>query len=80
MRTGFAGGGEAALPQNCEGDLVKLFSALKRFSEIHGPVRTGRFYVFKEVSSVDEMSLNYTHTMIPSKKYFIKPRERNSRD
>lgn len=57
-------------------DLPKLFGALRRFGEIHGPVRMGRFYAFREVSSVDEMSLDYTRTMIPPKKYFTRPRER----
>ncbi|RDD53395.1 MAG: hydrogenase [Candidatus Korarchaeota archaeon NZ13-K] len=58
-----------------KGDLPKLLSALKEFGEVHGPVRYGKFHSFRRVDSADEMDLSYTRTMIPPKKYFVRPRE-----
>jgi len=53
----------------------ELFEALKSWGEVHAPVKVGRFYSFKRVESLGEFTLSYTRTMIPPKKYFVKPFE-----
>lgn len=54
-----------------------FFENLKSFGRIYGPVKTGASsYAFKEVSSAEEMDLSYTRTMIPPKKFFVKPIEK----
>jgi len=54
-----------------------FFENLKSFGRIYGPVKTGAsFHAFKEVSSAEEMDLSYTRTMIPPKKFFVKPIEK----
>lgn len=56
-------------------DLRELLSVFQRFGEVHGPVRNGKFHSFAKVGSADEIDLNYTRTMIPPKKYLLRPRE-----
>ena len=56
-------------------DLPKFFELLRSYGEVHGPVKYGKFHKFAEVSSFEQMDLSYTRTMIPPKKYFIRPRE-----
>jgi len=54
-----------------------FFENLRSFGRVYGPVKTGTAtYAFKEVSSFGEMDLSYTRTMIPPKKFFIKPKEK----
>ena len=42
---------------------------------IRDRVKRGKFYSFAKVNSPDELCLNYNRTMLPPKKYFIKPYE-----
>jgi len=54
-----------------------FFESLKDFGKIYGPVKTGvSVHAFKEVSSANQMDLSYTRTMIPPKKFFVKPQEK----
>ncbi|MCS7139297.1 MAG: 4Fe-4S dicluster domain-containing protein [Candidatus Nezhaarchaeota archaeon] len=53
----------------------EFFEALKKWGEVHAPVKHGKFYSFKRVSSPGEVVLDYNRTMIPPKKFFIKPLE-----
>ncbi len=56
-------------------DLANLIEKLRKWGELHGPIKKGRFHSFERFNSIDEIDLNYTRTMIPPKKYFMKPRE-----
>ncbi len=57
-------------------DFASFFESLRKYGKIYGPVKISESYGFKEVSNVDELSLDYPRTMIPPKKFFIKPQER----
>jgi sulfhydrogenase subunit beta (sulfur reductase) len=53
-----------------------FFNALKEHGTVVAPVKTTEdIYSFKPISDPSEASLLYTRTMIPPKKYFIKPDE-----
>ncbi len=59
-----------------KGDFDALFGELKKHGPTYGPVKTGRLsYAFMRVDSPGEMDLSYTRTMIPVKKFFVRPRE-----
>ncbi|MGB9630422.1 MAG: 4Fe-4S dicluster domain-containing protein [Candidatus Methanodesulfokora sp.] len=53
-----------------------FFKSLEKWGAVYGPVKRGRIYSFEKIKDPNEMSLNYTRTMIPPKKFFVKPRER----
>jgi len=57
-------------------NLHSFFESLKKIGKVHGPVKiAGSSYDFREVDSLDEVDLTYTRTMIPPKKFFVKPKE-----
>ncbi|MEM4576003.1 MAG: 4Fe-4S dicluster domain-containing protein [Candidatus Nezhaarchaeales archaeon] len=56
-------------------NLSKLFDSLKRFGEVYAPVKKSNSYSFTAVDSLDDVSLNYNRTILPPKKFFIKPFE-----
>jgi sulfhydrogenase subunit beta (sulfur reductase) len=49
---------------------------LKAYGRVYGPVKIGEFYSFQEIKNSNELSLDYTRTMIPPKKFFLKLKER----
>ena len=49
---------------------------LETYGKIYGPVKTGESCSFQEISQSKEMALNYSRTMIPPKKFFLKLKER----
>lgn len=53
----------------------EFFETLKRFGEVHAPVKKGKLSFFAKVDSPDDAALNYNRTMLPPKKYFVKPLE-----
>lgn len=60
------------LPKEAFGE---FFEVLKRYGEVHAPTRKGKFFSFTKVDSLDEVVLNYNRTILPPKKYFVKPLE-----
>ncbi|MEM2109549.1 MAG: 4Fe-4S dicluster domain-containing protein [Candidatus Odinarchaeota archaeon] len=59
-----------------EKDLNSFISILGEFGVVYGPVKeTGKLYNFTEISDYQRLSLNYTRTMIPPKKFLLKTRE-----
>jgi len=57
-------------------DFDDFFKNLKKLGDIYGPVRVrDSFYEFRKVNAASEIDLSYTRTMIPPKKFFIKPKE-----
>ncbi|MCD6372769.1 MAG: 4Fe-4S dicluster domain-containing protein [Thermococcus sp.] len=54
----------------------EFFNFLQRLGPTYGPVKEGKTHHFREVKGVSEMDLNYTRTMLPPKKFFVRPRER----
>ncbi len=57
-------------------DLENFIFILKKFGVVHAPVReAGRVYEFTELTDSKILQLNYTRTMIPPKKFFLKPKE-----
>ncbi len=57
-------------------DLEQFTSTLKQFGSIYGPVKkTSRGCEFTELTDFKDLQLNYTRTMIPPKKFFLKPKE-----
>jgi len=57
------------------GNFESFFESLKQWGEIHAPVKRGNIYSFARVESLSEVSLDYTRTVLPPKKYFVRPRE-----
>lgn len=53
----------------------EFFDSLKQWGEINAPVKQGNIYSFSKVDSLKEVILDYTRTMLPPKKFFIKPRD-----
>jgi sulfhydrogenase subunit beta (sulfur reductase) len=49
---------------------------MKTYGTIYGPVKNNEFYSFQEIDNSSEMALNYSRTMIPPKKFFLKLKER----
>jgi len=57
-------------------NLYAFFDALENMGKVYGPVKVGgSTYDFREAGSLDEIDLTYTRTMIPPKKFFVKPKE-----
>ena len=55
-------------------NLIKFIGGLNIFGEIHAPVRRDeKSFVFSAVKDLSEIELNYTRTILPLKKYFLKP-------
>jgi len=55
-------------------NLAEFIGCLRSFGEIHAPVKRGkRSFVFAPVKDLSEIELNYTRTILPLKKYFLKP-------
>ncbi len=52
-----------------------FFEVLSTYGEVHAPVKKRSNYFFEKVESPAELTLDYTRTMIPPKKYFIKTYE-----
>jgi sulfhydrogenase subunit beta (sulfur reductase) len=57
-------------------NLEAFVEDLKAYGSVYGPVKIGEFYSFQEIKNSNEMSLDYTRTMIPPKKFFLKLKER----
>jgi sulfhydrogenase subunit beta (sulfur reductase) len=58
-------------------DFYNFFEILKEQGKVYGPTSIGgSSHEFREVSSPDQVNLNYTRTMIPPKKFFVKPEEK----
>lgn len=57
-------------------NFTAFFESLKNYGKVYGPVKISESYGFKEVSNVAQLSLEYPRTMIPPKKFFVKPKER----
>ncbi|CAB49860.1 NAD(P)-dependent hydrogenase/sulfhydrogenase 2 subunit beta [Pyrococcus abyssi] len=53
----------------------EFFERLKEIGKIYAPVRHNSIYKFEEVQELSEVSLNYTRTILPPKKFFVKPRD-----
>lgn len=58
-----------------KGKFSEFFDALKKWGEVHAPIKHGKFYTFAKVSLPSEIAFEYNRTMIPPKKYFVKPLE-----
>ncbi|MFA4701368.1 NAD(P)-dependent hydrogenase/sulfhydrogenase 2 subunit beta [Pyrococcus kukulkanii] len=52
-----------------------FFETLKQLGKIYGPVKHNSTYTFIQVDNVKELSLDYTRTILPPKKFFVKPRD-----
>ncbi len=56
-------------------NLSSFVETLKTFGKVYGPVRNERSHFFREINNSNEMDLNYTRTMMPPKKFFLKLKE-----
>ncbi|MFX1361925.1 MAG: 4Fe-4S dicluster domain-containing protein [Promethearchaeota archaeon] len=57
-------------------NINSFFESLKKYGRVFGPVKSGvSSYAFREVDSLKEVNLEYPRTMIPPKKFFLKPSE-----
>lgn len=55
-------------------NLAKFIGCLSVFGEVHGPTERGeKSFVFAPVEDFSEIVLDYTRTILPPKKYFLKP-------
>jgi sulfhydrogenase subunit beta (sulfur reductase) len=56
--------------------MTDFFQALQKEGNIKAPTKmTDKNHSFQQVESIDEISLSYTRTMIPPKKFFIPQKE-----
>jgi sulfhydrogenase subunit beta (sulfur reductase) len=53
----------------------EFFNALKSLGRVYGPVKKGNIYSFQEVQRAGEMALDYNRTMLPPKKFFVRPED-----
>jgi len=53
----------------------EFFNSLKRWGTVYAPVKQGNIHAFKRVDALGEVSLNYTRTMLPPKKFFVRPKD-----
>ncbi|CAI1492262.1 Sulfhydrogenase 2 subunit beta [Thermococcus nautili] len=58
------------------GNFEDFFNSLRGIGQIYGPVKEGKTHHFRRVEEAGEMDLKYTRTMLPPKKFFVRPRER----
>ena len=59
------------LPKN---NFLQFIESLKAFGEVHGPVKKGgKSFEFKKIEDVSNIDLSYHRTILPLKKYFLKP-------
>jgi len=53
-----------------------FFDRLKSIGKVYGPMKVGESsYDFREAESLSDIDLTYTRTMIPPKKFFVRPKE-----
>ncbi|MEM2961159.1 MAG: 4Fe-4S dicluster domain-containing protein, partial [Candidatus Bathyarchaeia archaeon] len=60
------------LPQE---QMDRLIESLTSSYKVFGPLRKGVEYIFGPVTSVRDLQLDYTTTILPPKKFFTPPRE-----
>lgn len=53
----------------------EFVQSLRELGTVYAPAKKGGIHSFQEVKGADEMDLHYTRTMLPPKKFFLKPRE-----
>jgi sulfhydrogenase subunit beta (sulfur reductase) len=56
-------------------DMPRWFDSLKRHGKIFGPKKKEHQYVFRPVNEFEEMSLVYSPTILPPKKYYFPQKE-----
>ena len=56
-------------------DLGEFIDLLKKNHKVVAPVKKENKFVFAEVDSADEISMEYTPTILPPKKYFFPQHE-----
>ena len=61
-------------------NLSTFVESLKSNGKVYGPVKNGSSYFFQEINDSLKMDLNYSRTMIPPKKFFLKLKEREAFD
>ena len=55
-------------------NLKEFLISLKKFGEIYAPVKKGeKAYVFSKLTDLSKVELHYQRTILPPKKYFLKP-------
>jgi sulfhydrogenase subunit beta (sulfur reductase) len=57
-------------------NLDAFVEKLNAYGKVFGPVKIDESYYFQEIRKSREMSLNYVRTMLPPKKFFLKPEEK----
>ncbi|AEC52470.1 hydrogenase (cytochrome-c3 hydrogenase beta chain) [Pyrococcus sp. NA2] len=53
----------------------EFFEKLKEIGKVYAPVRHNSIYKFDIVQDLSEVALDYTRTLLPPKKFFVKPRD-----
>ncbi|AFK22707.1 NAD(P)-dependent hydrogenase/sulfhydrogenase 2 subunit beta [Pyrococcus sp. ST04] len=53
----------------------EFFESLKEIGKIYGPVKHNSTYTFEHVDNVKDLALKYRRTILPPKKFFVKPRD-----
>lgn len=57
-------------------NINSLFESLKKYGKVFAPVKSGvSSYAFREVDSLEGVDLDHPRTMIPPKKFFLRPSE-----
>jgi len=55
-------------------NLLKFVESLKEFGEVNAPIKKGsNSFAFDRIKEFKKINLNYTRTILPLKKYFLKP-------
>lgn len=57
-------------------NLNAFLKSIEEFGELHAPVRRGdHSYAFDKVKDFEDIKLDYTRSILPPKKYFMKPKQ-----
>ncbi|WP_048058117.1 NAD(P)-dependent hydrogenase/sulfhydrogenase 2 subunit beta [Pyrococcus yayanosii] len=56
-------------------NLPEFFNRLKKLGKVYAPVQRGSTYSFEQVEYIDDVALHYTRTVLPPKKFFVRPRD-----
>jgi sulfhydrogenase subunit beta (sulfur reductase) len=56
-------------------NLVPLFEQFRKEYKVYGPIKPGYESTFDEITSIDQLHLDYLSTVLPPKKFFHPPQE-----
>jgi len=53
----------------------EFFNSLRKWGKLYAPTKKGNIYSFQHVENPPEIAFDYTRTMLPPKKFFVRPKD-----